>query len=104
MEHLRVNLSKVLTCECGGLLVSKKDDKFHLVMKICSKCSDQYIQMDRNYMKMAKARNKDRTIHQKNTFDKEEVQQEKNMCKKCYTSIVYLNGYCWECYKIEMNA
>ena len=62
MEHLRVNLSNVTTCQCGELLVDAKwkDDKLHLVMKICPKCSDEYIQMDKNYMKMAKARNEER--------------------------------------------
>ena len=130
MEHLRVNLSNVTTCQCGKLLVNAqwKDDKFQLVMKVCPKCSDEYIQMDKNYMKMARARNRERVkqeeaqavakakrlAEEKATAKQREKEAEearekeqialKGVCRKCHTSVAYLDGYCWECFKMQRNA
>lgn len=130
MEHLRVNLSNVTTCLCGEVLINPhlKDNKFHLTMKICPKCSDEYIQMDKHYIKMAKARNKEiikqeqedkiKTKQQKKEDRIKAKQREKKAekareeeqialrgkCLKCRTSVADLKGYCWECYKMEKNA
>ena len=96
-------------------------------MKICPKCSDEYIQMDKHYMKMARARNKKRIKleeaqakekareRNKERIKLEEAQAKekarereqialKSICRKCRSSVAYLNGYCWECYKMEKNA